>query len=157
MQTFIHPYINTYAYKNKNKTNKKREGVKKKTAECRSTRFQYSGSRGGWLMTSLSIYMVRACLKRGQDALEKWLRSYSTCCSYRAPGFGSQHPDGGSQLSITPDPMFEGSNVLSHLHEQQANARWAYKCAGKTFIQINKNSPPKKKEPVCIGKLGLKN
>ena len=52
----------------------------------------------------------------------------STGCSYRGPGFGSQHPLGGSQPSITPvsgNPLLASTstrdvhiyvgNILTHI------------------------------------------
>lgn len=63
----------------------------------------------------------------------------STCCSYRGPGYSSQHPHGGSQLSVTAvvgDPMTSvtGVHVLNiytrrqniHMHKININKSEKY-------------------------------
>lgn len=40
----------------------------------------------------------------------------STCWSYRGPEFGSQHPQGGSQLSVTPIPGVFDAFIQANTH-----------------------------------------
>ena len=51
----------------------------------------------------------------------------STGCSFTGPGFDSQHPDGGSQLSVTLAP--EAHNPLFW------PSRALHKCDAKTYMQ----------------------
>jgi hypothetical protein len=65
------------------------------------------------------------CISEEQEALKA---AGSTDCSSRGPGFGFQHPRGGSQLSVGPVP---GDLTPAHRHTFRQNTN-AYK------IKINK-------------------
>jgi hypothetical protein len=75
-----------------------------------------------------------------------WLSGKDACCFCRRPGFNSWHPDGCSQLTVTP--VSGDLMLLSDLHGHQIRIMSTH--TDKIFIHI-------KRKELILPKLHLEN